>query len=154
MGRDPPYARATWPSTSTQMPLLQSIPLPGICPEHDQGEAMPSSPLALGVPRPAPQSFLGSRCYTLFLGSLLGVIVLFRGCCLSSVSLGIQLRPGGSSQIRTNMAMKQFPSGEKKRLIRFTKGSACAFSSNWQKQDISLTAFSGQLLGFCSAPAN
>lgn len=70
--RDPLEARATWPSTSTQMTVLQPIPLAGMCPEDDQGEAMPSSPPALGVPRPAPQSFLGSRCYILFLGMLAG----------------------------------------------------------------------------------
>lgn len=81
-----------------------------------------------GAPRPVWQSFLCSRCYTLFLWKPGAIVFLLRG--LSSVSLGIQLRTGGRSQIRTNMNMKQFPLGRKKRPISLTKGSVYAFSSN------------------------
>lgn len=43
------------------------------------------------------------------------------------MSPGIQPRTGGRSQIRTNMAMKLFLSGRKKRPIRFTKGQPMPF---------------------------
>ena len=143
----------TWLTTSTRMAPLQSTPLPGTLRGRPRGS---SAFLATGPsgPRLAQQSFLGSRCYTLFLGRLSDYLGCLGGCFLSSVSFGIQLRPGGSSQISTNIAMKQFPLGRKKRLIRLIEGSACAFVNNWQNQDISLAVFSGQLLGFCSVPAN
>lgn len=123
----------TWLTTSTQMTLPKSIPLPGMPRGCSRGSSalLATSP---GCYEASRQSFLGSRCYTLFLGRL-EVIILFRRLFLVKCEFG---NSGGSSQIRTNMAMKQFPlGGEKKRLIRLTKGSAYAFSSNWQKQDMS-----------------
>lgn len=98
------------------------------------------------APRSARRSILGSRCCTVS-----GEAECLRGRFLSSVSFGIQLRPGGSSQIRTNIAMKQFLlARKKKRLMRLIEGSACAFASNWQNQDMSRCAqwaASGLLLG-------
>lgn len=124
----------TWLPTSTQMTPPRSIPLPGMPRGCSRGSSacLATSP---GCYEASRQSFLGSRCDTLFLGRL-EVIILCRGLFLVKCELG---KSGGSSQIRANMAMKQFPLGRGwgKRLIWLTEGSACAFSSNWQKQDMS-----------------
>lgn len=61
-------------------------------------------------------------------------MILFKGLFLLTVSLGIQLRPVGRCQKRTNVAMKPFPSVGNKKANQAHQGVSRAFSHNWQKQ--------------------
>lgn len=144
MGRDP---RGTGLSLAGHLHANSTAAI-GSAPWHTQRTPQGSRARSHGpsAPRSAWRSVLGSRCCTVS-----GEAECLRGCFLSSVSFGIWLRPGGSSQIRTNIAMKQFLlARRKKRLIRLIEGLACAFASNWQNQDMSCCAWwaaSGLLLG-------
>lgn len=82
------------------------------------------------------------------------MIILFRGLFLVKCELGDSAGAWWQFPNKDKYNQGAISFRGKKKLIRLTKGSACAFSSNWQKQEINLTVLSRQLLGFCSVPAN